>query len=103
MAQDTTSCQYASLNKVLRAALTQAAHGKGADRHVVGVEPFESQLGVWIQSRGFDYARGQAVKKADESLRMEPDAAVRELLGAINYLAMAIIVLEGGDDGETEG
>ena len=99
---DTTSDQYASLNNVLRAALTQAADGKGAERHARGQEPFNEQLGVWIQSQGFGFADGQAVKKIHEALRLPPDAAIFELLGAINYLAMAIIVLQGGDDGETE-
>jgi hypothetical protein len=36
----------------------------------------------------------QAVKKTVESSRMTPDAAIRELYGAINYLSAGIILLE---------
>jgi len=84
---------YGSLMQVLRDAADQAADGKGAERHVVNEEPFEQQLICWLNRRGYDFCRGQAVKKIDESLRLPPDRAVRELLGAINYLAAAVIVL----------
>ena len=33
------------------------------------------------------------MKKIDEAARMESEAAVLEILGAINYLAAAVIVL----------
>ena len=36
----------------------------------------------------------QAMKKAQESSRMEPDRAIAELLGAINYLASAVLIIE---------
>lgn len=39
----------------------------------------------------------QAAKKAQESLRLDREHAVFELLGAINYLAGAIIFLEDRD------
>ena len=35
----------------------------------------------------------QALKKAEESVRLNKEAALREILGAINYLAAAYIVL----------
>ena len=35
----------------------------------------------------------QAIKKIQESLRLSPDRAERELLGAINYIAGMIIFL----------
>ena len=35
----------------------------------------------------------QAIKKIQESLRLSPDRAERELLGAINYIAGMIIYL----------
>jgi len=38
---------------------------------------------------------GQAAKKAQEAMRMETEPAVRELLGAINYLAGVVIWMEG--------
>lgn len=44
-------------------------------------------------NEGFDYARGQAVKKLHESLRMELEAAVMEILGVVNCCAIAVIAL----------
>ena len=41
-----------------------------------------------------DGPRYQAVKKIYESARMDPDRAIKELLGAINYTAAAIILLK---------
>lgn len=72
----------------------QAASGKGHERHVTGDESFEEQIICSLQREGYDFARGQCQKKVHESLRLPPDAAIRELLGAINYLAAAIIGLE---------
>jgi len=48
---------------------------------------------------GPGYCLGQAMKKAQESARLPRDRAEAELLGAINYLAAAVIVLrERGHD-----
>ena len=89
---------YESLAAVLDRALMQAAMGKGRDRHAGAGEPFHDQqivqFGEWMGSTHF--AVGQACKKAIESTRLDRDAAVRELLGAINYLAAAVIQLERG-------
>lgn len=84
---------YISLAEVLDAALEQAQAGKGMERHATPGEAFADQqivkLGEWMGSTHF--AVGQACKKALESTRLEPDAAERELLGAINYLAAAVV------------
>lgn len=84
---------YESLAAVLDHALAQAQAGKGLERHAVAGERFEDQqivqLGEWMQSTAF--AVGQACKKSIESTRLPPDRAVAELLGAINYLAAAVI------------
>ena len=40
---------------------------------------------------GEGFALGQAIKKMQESQRLSHDAAIRELLGAINYIAGVII------------
>lgn len=88
-------CQpgYNSLFDVLIDALDQAAEGKGKERHVSGDEPFEQQPICEITRRtGLGFPTGQAVKKIYEALRMPPDRAVAELLGAINYIAAAVIV-----------
>ena len=85
---------YESLGSVLQRAHDQAAHGKGAQRHGQG-QSFDSQpMQQLIALYGVGFALGQAGKKAQESQRMDKDAAVRELLGAINYLAGAVIYME---------
>jgi hypothetical protein len=85
---------YGCLEDVLQRAYDQAATGKGAERHADG-KPFDQQpMQQLIKLFGVGFALGQAAKKAQESQRMDKDAAVRELLGAINYLAGAVIALE---------
>lgn len=86
---------YHALSDVLARAYEQAAKGKGAVRHADG-RPFTEQPMQTISEllgthEGLLY---QAMKKIQESNRMDKDAAIRELLGAINYLAGAIIFLE---------
>lgn len=84
---------YEALASVLDAALAQAQDGKGSERHSRPGEPFVDQqivqIGEWLGSTHF--AVGQAVKKALESARLDDAAAERELLGAINYLAAAVL------------
>lgn len=90
---------YTRLYDVFNQAYEQASNGKGKERHAMDGEPFEHQqivkLGEWMGSTHFEV--GQAVKKAIESTRMDGDRAVAELLGAINYLAAAVILLQGVD------
>lgn len=95
---------YVSLQRVLARAYAQAADGKGKDRHVkTAGQRFEDQPICTLQRIfGTGYAFGQASKKAEESTRLPRDRAVAELLGAINYLAAAVIVLEEGDGEGTE-
>jgi hypothetical protein len=88
---------YASLGRVLTRAHAQAATGKGAERHGQG-QPFERQpMQDLIRLHGVGFATGQASKKAQEALRLPRARAVAELLGAINYLAGAVIAIEAGD------
>lgn len=86
---------YESLARILDSALDDAQNGKGLARHSSG-EPFEDQqivqFGEWMGNTGF--AIGQACKKAIESTRLDPGPAILELLGAINYLAAAVLVIE---------
>ena len=84
---------YGRLEEVLAKAAEQASAGKGAERHADG-QSFEEQPIMWIEREFKSFQLGQAVKKIHESQRLEPDAAARELLGAINYLAAKIIALE---------
>ena len=86
---------YASLYDVLSRAYQQASSGKGNERHGQALpfeqQPMQSISGLLGTHGGLLY---QAVKKVQESQRLPHDAAVFELLGAINYLAGAVIYLE---------
>lgn len=94
LAQDS----YATLRAVLDRALAQASGGKGRERHAVEGEPFERQQICEVTRRlGHGFSRGQAVKKIYEAQRLPRERAVAELLGAINYIAASIIVLEEGE------
>jgi len=85
---------YQCLQNVLDRAYQQAAHGKGKDRHACE-NPFEKQPIIGIQELvGNGFALGQAIKKMQESQRLTHEAAIKELLGAINYICGAIIYLE---------
>lgn len=89
---------YDTLSQILFRALDQAASGKGKERHSSG-EPFEQQpicqISRWV---GLGFPLGQAIKKIQESLRLldikGPEAAIAELLGAINFTAAAVLVIE---------
>lgn len=86
---------YAALEAVLDRALAQASQGKGKERHAVDGEPFERQIICEVGRRvGLGYPLGQAVKKVYESQRLGGARGVAELLGAINYIAAAIVVME---------
>jgi len=88
---DKRADNYASLSNVLRRAYDQASSGKGQERHGQDL-PFAKQPMQLIQDLcGEGFALGQAMKKMQESQRLPHDAAIRELLGAINYIAGAII------------
>lgn len=89
-----TPAGYESLRSILNRAFDQAAFGKGAERHA-DQKPFDEQpMQRLCDAYGVGFALGQAGKKAEESQRLAHDAAVRELLGAIVYLAGAILHLE---------
>ena len=90
---------YDGLYKVLMLALKQASEGKGSERHANG-EAFEKQKICEISRRlgSNDYNLGQAVKKIYESKRLPKERAIAELLGAINYIAAGIIILEESED-----
>lgn len=90
------STPYFELARVLGLALQQASKGKGAERHAQG-QRFENQPMMEISRMLNGSPIGcmyQAIKKTQEASRMDVDAAQRELLGAINYLAGAYLLLE---------
>ncbi|MCP3682152.1 MAG: hypothetical protein GY861_05615 [bacterium] len=88
---------YKELRRVLDLAYDQAAKGKGKERHVQDEEgeAFEKQQICEITRRvGCGGPAYQAVKKIYESLGLPPERGMRELLGAINYIVGAYIVME---------
>lgn len=87
---------YKSLADIFRRAFDQAAHGKGKERHASDV-PFEKQSMQTICGQvGVSHATGQAIKKTVESAGLPHDQKVAELLGAMVYLAGAVLFLENG-------
>lgn len=90
---------YECLADVLERAYNQAALGKGKERHAKALpfnqQPMQTLCGMY----GPGFALGQAAKKAEESQRLPHEMAVAELLGAINYLAGAVIYLEKQNNG----
>lgn len=95
---ETLRSMYAPLHGVLMKAYEQAMLGKGRERHANG-KPFETQPMMEIgRMVGVGYHTGQAMKKAQEAGgmvdRMQYMAAQAELLGAINYLAGAYLLID---------
>ena len=89
---------YSLLAIVLTDALMQASSGKGKERHVESDnQPFTEQPIMWIEEHFHSYQLGQAVKKIHESQKMDNEAAEKELLGAINYIAAHIIFRNKGE------
>ena len=87
--------EYISLGLVMQSALDQASKGKGKERHASEGEAYEDQIICEVARRvGLGYPLGQAVKKIYESQRLIPQLGVQELLGAMNYLAAAVIVMQ---------
>jgi len=90
--------EYSDLFEVLREALEQAQEGKGEARHGNGLSFTEQPALTITRAVGLGFPLGQAMKKIQESQRMDTDAAKRELLGAINYLAAAVLFLDENAD-----
>jgi len=87
---------YDSLKSEFEQAVNQTAKGKGRSRHANG-ENFEDQkicvITRWLRFSPVAGALFQAAKKIFESSRLEPEAAIFELHGAMNYLGAACIEL----------
>lgn len=86
--------RYSELADVLHDAYEQAANGKGRDRHDWG-EDFTSQ---WICDGLYYHGVGAALFQAEKKIREvhklgDNPAKVHELLGAIVYLAAAVLHL----------
>jgi len=94
--EESVAPNYESLAKELSEAYTQASNGKGKERHADG-SSFEQQkicvISRWVSGSPAAGPLFQAVKKAVESARLSPEAALREIDGAIVYLAAAKILI----------
>lgn len=81
------------LRFVLNLAYDQAMRGKGIERHADGL-PFIDQIWHRItKAVGVGFPAGQALKKCHEAQGMTKEAKVKELLGAMCYIAMWIIYI----------
>lgn len=98
---------YESLAQVLQAAYDQAAVGKGAERHANDLPFHEQPMQQIARRRGIGFLLGQADKKTEEAQGMlergERDAWRREILGAINYLAGALVYTDSSGTVEASG
>ncbi|MFA5025097.1 MAG: hypothetical protein WC503_01120 [Candidatus Shapirobacteria bacterium] len=91
-----TKKNYEVLLQTLIEAFNQAAYGKGKERHASN-DSYDKQPCCSIARKvGIGFPLGQAMKKIEESIRLETEHGIAELLGAINYIAAAIIVLKEG-------
>ncbi len=92
-----TSDAYAPLAAILSEAYDQAAKGKGRERHARDRDFNDQPIMEIGRMCGPGFNTGQAMKKTQEAMGMlsrgERDAAIRELLGAINYTASAILLI----------
>ena len=78
------------LQEVLDAALQQVVSGKGMERH--GGEDLLTQ--PWRRhsdAHGEGFLFGQAAKKGEEARKLPPERFEQEVLGAIAYLAFAVL------------
>lgn len=89
-----TETKYKALEQVMLRAYNQAVNGKGAERHGQDRPFTEQPMQQLIKLYGLGFALGQAGKKLQEAQRMDTEKAVHELLGAIVYIAGAVIALE---------
>lgn len=94
---------YEKLAEVLDDAFSQAAHGKGNERHATGHPFHEQPMQTLIDLYGQGFALGQAAKKMQEGQRLPYAHNRAELLGAICYIAGAIIALDRAADARVLG
>lgn len=95
---EATEAMYAPLKRVLMTAYNHAAVGKGRERHANGGDFLTQDIMAIARVHGIGFQTGQAEKKVRESHGMMERGDYRlakaELLGAINYLAAAYLLIE---------
>jgi hypothetical protein len=85
--------KYGNLKMVYEHAYNQASQGKGKERHSNN-DNFLNQPIFWIEEHFKSFQLGQAIKKIHESQRLDTESAIKELLGAMNYIAAHVIQLQ---------
>jgi hypothetical protein len=87
---------YDCMRRVYELAVEHASKGKGKERHETPGDDYTQQqavvIGRWLGSIHFEL--GQAIKKAAEAARLPPERAKPEILGSMNYLNAAFLLLE---------
>lgn len=103
-----TASSLHPIEEVFKTCVEQVASGKGQQRHGHNHKSFYDQQWVEVTRRhGLGFLTGQAVKKANEAalnldnLDKESGWWEREMIGAINYLAMAILYRRLLDNGNS--
>lgn len=82
------------LHEVYRDAVAQAETGKGFERHGHKDGFYEQRWRYITDEVGGGFLLGQAIKKIAEATRVREKGSPeweRELLGALNYLAMTLL------------
>lgn len=80
------------LDEVFAAALEQVTSGKGEERHGNGQGFIDQPWRRIADTHGTGFLTGQAAKKLEEAQRFsEHERWEREMLGAMVYIAMAIL------------
>lgn len=99
----TATADYAPLAAVLQEAYDQAASGKGKERHANDRAFVDQPILEIGRMCGPGFNTGQSIKKQQEAMGMltrgQTDAAIRELLGSINYAASAIMLIREQNTG----
>jgi hypothetical protein len=85
---------YLELHRTLIEAYKRASEGKGRERHATDNNFLDQPIITEGKHFGISPHLYQIRKKALEVLRMEKDAAQRELLDIIVYAAAAYLVLK---------
>lgn len=89
--------KFGPLRHQLLRAYKMVAEGKGQVRHGVGRAWNDQPIITISRTVGSGFAIGQAMKKLEESTRLDDPAAINELLGAIGYIAAAVQMIEEGE------
>lgn len=99
----TASPEYAPLAAILQEAYDQAATGKGKERHANDRAFIDQPILEIGRMCGPGFNTGQSIKKQQEAMGMlargHHASAIRELLGAINYAAAAVLLIREQNPG----